>query len=175
MSGFAGCMTTGVVTNFRSGASLAHHGCRLLALAVMASVWGCAHSDVVTGLAPRLTPTADTLGVRSMMDPVSSVPIAATSTPAPKWITFRFGPHVSSSNPPALFVVDGKVIGRRDDGSIDHVVAGRWFRTIDPLRIEAIEVVKGEHAVRRFGPIARSGAVLFFTRVDSSRARVRTP
>ena len=146
---------------------------RLFGLLVTSAVWGCAHAETLTGIAQKLTPTADTLRVRLTMNPVSSIPLSASSAPKP--VRIRFGPHVNSTRPSALFVVDGKVIGQRSDGSIDHMAAGQWLRTVDPRRIVSIEIVKGADAVRRFGPNARNDAVLFSTAADSSRGPIRAP
>ena len=176
MGGFVGRMAARGIGILRSGGSRALNRRRPLGAVLFASAaWGCVHAETVTGSAPRLTPTADTLGVRVTINRVSSVPIAAASRSLPQSVTIRFGPHVDAIRPPALFIVDGEVMGRRADGSIDHGEAERRLRTLDPHRIESIEIVKGADAVRRFGPSARDGTVLIFTTRDRFRAPTRTP
>ena len=68
-----------------------------------------------------------------------------------------------SLRPPPLYVVDGVILGRRADGTVDRDAAQRALQHLDPTSISSIEVLRGESAISRFGPAARDGAALFTT------------
>jgi hypothetical protein len=142
-----------------------------LALVLMAIVMsGCAGAEAPTWIAPRLTPSSDTLGVRSTMAPVATVPVGSLSSSAPKSFRFRHRYDQTVGWPSALFLVNGKAVGRRSDGTVDSAATLRWLQSVDARQIVSIEVVKGDEAIKRFGPDARGGAVLINTMADTSRA-----
>jgi len=68
--------------------------------------------------------------------------------------------NFDSLRAPPLWVVDGVLLGRRRDGTIDHAAAQEALKTLDVKLISSIEVIKGEPASERFGPGASDGAVL---------------
>jgi outer membrane receptor protein involved in Fe transport len=74
-----------------------------------------------------------------------------------------------------MYVVDGVILGRRDDGTIDPEAAGRALARIDPHTIASIQVLKGESAVRRFGPAASDGVILFDMISHAWRAKAGDP
>ena len=154
-----------------------HRRCRRLALALLLAVLaaGCSRPQTSTGIAPRLTPTSDTLGIRSTMAPVRAIPIAVASAAASKPFRLRHSYDVTPGRASALLLVNGRALGRRRDGTIDHVAAGQSLRMVDPRSIVSIQIVKGDEALGRYGPAARGGAVLIVTSSDTSHARNRVP
>lgn len=57
-----------------------------------------------------------------------------------------------------MFIIDGTVY----DGVADSVKVRQRMQAIDPNAIESVEAVKAVHAVDRFGPGARHGAVVIW-------------
>ena len=76
-----------------------------------------------------------------------------------------------SLRPPPLYVVDDVVLGRRSDGTVDHLAAARALGQLDPKRIESIEVIK--EGSDRFGPDGVNGVVIFTMIRNSSPHRDR--
>jgi hypothetical protein len=74
-----------------------------------------------------------------------------------------------------MYIVSGVVLGRRDDGTIDHAAAQRALGRLDPRSITAIQVLKGDSAVQRFGPVASDGVVLIDLLSHAQRARTGNP
>jgi len=78
-----------------------------------------------------------------------------------------------SLRPPPLYVVDDVVLGRRSDGTVDHVAAARSLQQLDPKRITSIEVIK--EASNRFGPDGVNGVVIFTLKKDTSPSVPKAP
>ena len=137
------------------------------------------HGIVVSGCAPQATSealvfTGPTQPTATAVDSVRAVPLAVAASAAPTRgpITIHLRPvTVDSRRGPPMYVVDGVVLGRRDDGTIDHEAAGRALAKLDPRTITAIQVLKGESAVQRFGTSASDGVVLFDIASRASRAK----
>ena len=72
-----------------------------------------------------------------------------------------------------LLVVNGVALGRRPDGTVDHALAQCLFRLIDCAEWFAVNFVKADEALKRFGPGADRDAMLFLTMPSS--ATVWTP
>lgn len=123
---------------------------------------------VLTGPAPAKTTAIDS--VRAAPIPVAS------SAPARGPITLHLSPVTADTvHGPPMWIVDGQTLGLRDDGTIDRDAARRALARIDPRTISSIQVLKGDVAVRRFGPGAAEGVALIELVTHASRARAGDP
>jgi hypothetical protein len=154
-------------------------GIATMLLAIVAS--GCGRHPRSVAIAPRLTPTSDTLGVRLTMAPaakLATLPEARASGADGKPIRFvwhhSYGPGLPPEQWP-LIVVNGVALGLRADRTIDPVVAQRLFQRVSCRDVVTIEFVKRELATKRFGPGGYRGAFLIVTRTHSSRVRQGEP
>ena len=146
----------------------------LLLLVLVAS--GCAHRVKSKGL-PRGVDTGSTSASETSVDSVRAIPIpVASAKPTTGTITIRerFGTADTLHGPP-MYIVDGRTLGRRDDGTIDRSAAQRALGRIDPRTIASIQVFKGASAVGRFGPAASDGVVLIELVPHAWRAREGNP
>jgi hypothetical protein len=113
---------------------------------------------------PQVVSTEAPMQVSTAMDSVTALPLAPSlraSTLTGVTVTLREGPgKLDSLRAPPLYVVDGVILGRRRDGTIDRAAAQDALKTLDPKLISSIEVIKGEPAIERFGRGASGGAVL---------------
>src|SRR5215204_1600622 len=102
---------------------------------------------------PQVVSTEAPLQVSTAMDSVSALPLAPSlraSTRTGVTVTFHEGPaRLDSLRAPPLYVVDGEILGRRRDGTIDRAAAQDALITLDPKLISSIEVIKGEPAIER--------------------------
>lgn len=65
----------------------------------------------------------------------------------------------ANAGAPPLFIVDGQRVARGNDGRI----AG-----IDPDAIDNVEVIKGERAVRQYGPEGAHGVIVITTKAAAA-------
>ena len=166
---FVGRRVSSVALRGRPGAPA------LLLLVLVAS--GCAHRVKSKGL-PRGVDTGSTSAMETGVDSVRAIPIpvVAPSSPSGGTITIRERPVTADPlHGPPMYIVDGRTLGRRDDGTIDRSAAQRALGWIDPRTIASIQVFKGESAVGRFGPAASDGVVLIELVPHAWRAREGNP
>jgi hypothetical protein len=140
-------------------------------------VAGCARHDLLLGPLPPVA-SSEVAPVNTAMTRVSRIPIGVRdSVPLRGPVFIREGwasVHTLRAEP--LYVVDGAVLGRRHDGTIDRQAGQRALQVLDPRRIVSIEVLKDIQAVQRFGPSGSNGAVLILTRqLTSARSARRRP
>ena len=135
---------------------------------------GCSRQTQTEAL-PRVVLTSS--GSRPpTLDSVKVVPVRTSSVPARGPITIRFRPLTAdTSRRPSMFIVDGRTLGRRADGSVDRDAAQRELARLDPRTISSIEVLKGESAISRYGPGASDGVVLIDSVTRAQRARTGNP
>jgi hypothetical protein len=139
---------------------------------------GCGRSLIFTAIAPRVTPSSDTLGVRSAMTPVKTLPVLLDSETVPRPRTIRWRHSYAGATiplPPMLMLIDGIPLGLRSDSSVDHTAAKRLMQQIRCKDFVSIKVVKGEEALRRFGRAADAGVILITTASHTWRAAAGNP
>lgn len=146
----------------------------LLALVVSS----CAKQPTRAEPIPPVVSTVTPLRVSTVMDSVSrhrGVPTFGNSA-GTKPVTIRLRPpSADSRRGPPLYVVDGAILGRRRDGTIDRAAAQDALSALDATRITSIEVMKLVPALERFGPIANDGAVLFTLMRPATRREEAKP
>ena len=163
-----------------AGAAAHPQWCAFAALLLVISASGCTQRAQSVGIAPRLTPTADTVGVRLTMAPVArlaTVPVVRASGAGERTIRIprhSYGPGLPPEQWP-LLLVNGVALGLRSDGTIDPASAQRLLQQVNCRAIVSIEFVKSEHAVKQFGRAGSRGAFLIVTASDSSRERQGEP
>ena len=146
---------------------------RLAAPALLACIGAsCAGNSLPIGPTPRvrLSEVIPQIGIATVPSP--PIPRSLVSVPirGPRFI--REGQReVDTLSPQPLYVIDGAIVGRRRDGTIDRLAWRRVLRELDPASIESIEVLKEVPAIRRFGPEGKNGVVLFQTRRPAAALR----
>lgn len=155
----------------------AYHGWPVLRamplLVIVAS--GCAR-QAMTETLPRVVLTESARANSAAGDSVRVVPVRVSSVPARGPITIRFRPLTAdTSRGPAMYIVGGRTLGRRGDGSIDRDAARRELTRVDPRTISSIQVLRGESAVQRYGPAASDGVVLIEVITHAQRAKTGDP
>ena len=104
------------------------------------------------------------------MESVVAPPVVRGSAAVPGRVTIRLRPVTADPlRLPALLVVDGVILGRRADGTVDMDAAQRALRSVDANLISSIETVKREPAMERFGSGPFEGALLITTRPATGR------
>jgi hypothetical protein len=102
--------------------------------------------------------------------PLTRPPISmAAYTPA-QVVRIRSHSYAGSGTPihPSLWVVNGRPLGLRSDGSIDRAAAQRELKLIRCRDVVSIDVLRDAVATTRFGPNVPDGVVLLVTRTPSA-------
>ena len=136
---------------------------------------GCARHTESEPL-PRVVLTASSEAKPAAVDSVRVLGIRPSSVPARGPITIRLRPVTAdTSHGPSMFIVDGRTLGLRDDGSIDRVAARRELAQLDPRTISAIQLLKGDSAIRRYGPAGTGGVAIIDIVTHAQRAKTGDP
>jgi hypothetical protein len=123
----------------------------------------------VSGRADHAPATSSPAGTRTpvTVDSVRSADAPGSKVPS-EGLRILCAPGTPAAHP-AVYVVDGVVLGLRADSTIDHALGEAMLARLDPTAIVSVTVMKASQAVARYGPGAHGGAILIET------TRPRTP
>ncbi len=171
--------TSPTFTRNRVARLAARRACRVLTTLLLPTISAaCARFPISTAIAPRVTPSSDTLSIRSTMTSATTLPGHRVSTSVPLMVPIRWRHSYAGATvplPPMLMLIDGVPLGLRPDSTVDHDAAKRLMQRIRCKDVVSIQVVRGEQAVRRFGRVADPGVIMVVTASHTWRAEAGNP